>query len=198
METKDSFQKLKIAFVLDWFIPSRGGESYFTWLADELSRRGHEINVFAMKAERNPTAAYQVHLIPVWKYPRSLRMLSFLLHSARIINMDAFDIIHGVGWTLTMNVFNPHGGVEQAYLKQEFRSFTSRFYYLWRCARRYLSLEHYLTLWIQKRQYLSPRVEKIIAISQMIKRDIIQHYGTLDEKVVVVFNSITSMVFQKI
>jgi len=190
METKDSSRKLKIAFVLDRFLPSRGGESYFAWLADELSRAGHDVHVFAMKIEENPAATYQTHVIPVWGYPRSLRMLSFLVHSARVIKADDFDIIHGVGWTLTMNVFNPHGGVEQAYLRQEFRSITSRFYHLWRFARRYLSPEHYLTLWIQKRQYLSPRVKKIIAISHMIKRDILRRYGTLAEKVVVVFNSV--------
>lgn len=190
METKDSFQKLKIAFVLDRFLPSRGGESYFAWLADELSRAGHDVHVFAIKIEENPTAAYQTHLIPVWGYPRSLRILSFLFNSARVIKAYDFDIIHGVGPTLTMNVLNPHGGVEQVYLKQEFRSITNRFYYLWRFVRRYLSLQHYLVLWIQRRQYLSPRVKKIIAISQMVKRDILQYYETLDKKLVVIFNSV--------
>jgi len=194
METDGLPRKLKIAFALDYFVSSRGGESYFAWLANELSRLGHEVHVFAAKAEENPGAAYQVHLVPVWRYPRSLRTLSFLVNSARVIKADDFDIIHGVGWTLAMNVFNPHGGVEQAYLKQEFRSIPGRFYRGWRVLRRYLSLDHYLTLWIQKRQYLSPRVKKIVAISQMVKRDILQYYGryyeTASEKVVVVFNSV--------
>jgi UDP-glucose:(heptosyl)LPS alpha-1,3-glucosyltransferase len=190
MEMSGSSHKLKIAIVLEWFLPFRGGESYLVWLADELSRRGHEVHVFAIKGEKDPTASYQVHLIPVLGYPRSLRMFSFLLNSARIIQADSFDIVHGVGGTLAMNVFNPHGGVEQAYLRQEFRSISNRFYYLWRFVRQYLSLAHYLTLWIQRRQYLSPRVKKIIAISQMIKRDITQYYGPLAEKVVVVFNSV--------
>ncbi len=190
METENSSRKLKIAFVLDRFLPSRGGENYFQRLAEELFRAGHDVHVFAMAAEKSAGPACHVHLIPVWRWPRSLRMLSFLFHSTRLIKEDDFDIIHGVGWTLSMNVFNPHGGVEQAYLKQEFRSITSRFYYLWRVMRRYLSLEHYLTRWIQKKQYLSPRVKRIIAISQMIRRDILQHYATLAEKVVVVFNSV--------
>jgi UDP-glucose:(heptosyl)LPS alpha-1,3-glucosyltransferase len=190
MEIQKSNRKLKVAFVLDRFLPSRGGERYFEGLANELSRAGHDVHFFAMAAEKCPEAAYQVHLIPVWRFPRSLRILTFLLQSARLVKQDEFDIIHGVGWTLTMNVFNPHGGVEQAYLKQEFRSITSRPYYVWKYLKRYLSLEHYLILWIQRRQYLSPKVKKIIAISQMIKKDIIQRYGTLAEKIVVVFNSV--------
>jgi UDP-glucose:(heptosyl)LPS alpha-1,3-glucosyltransferase len=190
METKGSLRKLKIAIVLDWFLPSKGGESYLVWLADELSRRGHEVHVFAIKAEEDPAASYRVHLIPVLRWPRSLRMLSFLFNSARMIKRNDFDIIHGVGWTLAMNVFNPHGGVEQAYLRQEFRSISNRLYYLWRWVRQYLSLEHHVTLWIQRRQYLSPRVKRIIAISQMIKRNIAENYGPVVEKVTVVFNSV--------
>ncbi len=189
-ETRDTLRKLKIALVMDWFLPSRGGESYLVWLAEELSQRGHEVHVFAIKGERSPDAAYQVHLVPVWRRPRSLRALSFLLNSARLINAETFDIVHGVGSTFAMNVFNSHGGVEQAYLVQESRSITNRFYYAWRSARRYLSLGHYLTLWIQKRQYLSPRVKKIIAISPMVKRDIIRYYPTLSEKIDVVFNAV--------
>ena len=190
METHGSSRKLKVAIVLDWFLPSKGGESYLVWLADELSRRGHEVDVFAIKGEKDPAASYRVHLVPVLHWPRSLRMLSFLLNSARMVKKHDFDIIHGVGWTLAMNVFNPHGGVEQAYLRQEFRSISNRFYYLWRWVRQYLSLEHHVTLWIQRRQYLSPRVKRIIAISQMIKRDIAENYGAIERKVAIVFNSI--------
>ena len=190
MEKNSSSRKLKIAIVLDWFLPSKGGESYLVWLADELSRRGHEVHVFAIEGEKDPAASYQVHLIPVLRWPRSLRMLSFLLNSGRLVGRDAFDIVHGVGLTLAMNVFNPHGGVEQAYLKQEFRSISNRFYYFWRRVRLYLSLRHHLTLWIQRRQYLSPRVKRIIAISGMIKRNIAEQYGPVVKKVAVVFNSV--------
>jgi len=190
MEKNSSSRKLKIAIVLDWFLPSKGGESYLVWLADELSRRGHEVHVFAIEGEKDPAAPYQVHLIPVLRWPSSLRMLSFLINSGRLVGRDAFDIIHGVGLTLAMNVFNPHGGVEQAYLKQEFRSISNRFYYFWRRVRLCLSLKHHLTLWIQRRQYLSPGVKRIIAISQMIKRNIAEQYGDVVKKVAVVFNSV--------
>jgi UDP-glucose:(heptosyl)LPS alpha-1,3-glucosyltransferase len=190
MKTDGSSRKLKIAIVLDWFLPSKGGESYLVWLADELSRRGHEVHVFAIEGEKDPAASYQVHLVPVLRWPRSLRMLSFLINSGRLVRRDAFDIIHGVGLTLEMNVFNPHGGVEQAYLKQEFRSISNRFYYFWRRVKLCLSLRHHLTLWIQRRQYLSPRVKRIIAISQMIKRNIAEQYGPVVKKVAVVFNSV--------
>jgi len=175
---------------MDRFLPSRGGESYFSWLARELSKRGHEVHVFAMKVEKTPEKEYQVHSIPVWRFPQSLKLLSFLFGSNRAVRPYPFDIIHGVGWTLAMNIFNPHGGVEQAYLKQDFLSISGRFYYVYKFLKRYLSLQHYLKIWIQKEQYSSRRVKKIIAISQMVKKDIIQYHGVPDEKIAVVFNCV--------
>jgi UDP-glucose:(heptosyl)LPS alpha-1,3-glucosyltransferase len=183
-------RKLKIAFVLDWFMPSRGGESYIVWLVGELSKRGHEVHVFTMRGEVPPDAAYRVHLVPVWKRPKSLRTLSFLVNSGRLIDRQAFDIVHGVGPTLAMNVFNPHGGVEQAYLTQEFRSIRSKPYYLVRMARYYVSLKYYVTRWIQRKQVLSPRVRKIICISSMVKKDIARYYPGVSSRTAVVFNSV--------
>lgn len=183
-------RKLKIAFILDRYLPSRGGESYFSWLAKELASRGHEVHIFATTAEIIPGMEYQLHQIPVLKYPHSLRIFSFLRNSARTIQQYDFDIIHGVGRTFAMNIFNPHGGVEKAYLKQEFSSITNRFYYGYKFLKRYLSPQHYVKLWVQRRQYLSDRVRKIIAISRMVKEDIIRYYGVPEEKITVVFNCV--------
>ena len=61
LSMKDPSRKLKIAIVMDRFIPSRGGESYFSWLAQELSDRGHEVHVFAWSAKELgniPTGGY--------------------------------------------------------------------------------------------------------------------------------------------
>ena len=182
--------KLKIAIVLDRLLPSRGGESYFSWLAQELCERGHEVHVFSRVTEETDGKKYQIHHIPVWRYPRSLRVLSFLRNSARAIQLYDLDIIHGVEGTLVMNIFNPHEGVEKAYLKQEFLSISNRAHYLYKFLKRYLTPYHYLKVWIQKRQYLSSRVKRIIAISEMVKRDIVQYYGIPEGRITVVFNCV--------
>jgi UDP-glucose:(heptosyl)LPS alpha-1,3-glucosyltransferase len=186
----DGPRKLRIAILLDRFTPSRGGENYFSWLAGALSEKGHEVHVFAMKVEKGANTGYAVHLIPVWKYPRSLMLLSFIVNSSRILRPYKFDIIHGVGWSLAMNVFNPHGGVEEAYLKQEFRSITNPLYYAYKLLKRYLSLQHHLKIRVRRRQYRSESVKKIIAISKMIKRNIIDYHGTPEKKIAVIFNAV--------
>ncbi len=183
-------RKLKIAFVLDRYLPSRGGESYFSWLARELARKGHEVHIFASRVEDIPGEPYRLHRIPVLGYPRSLRILSFLVNSIRVIRHYDFDIIHGVGRTLAMNIFNPHGGVEKAYLKQEFSSISNRFYYVYKFIKRYLFPQHYVKVWVQRRQYVNDKVRRIIAISRMVKEDIIRYYGIPEEKITVVFNCV--------
>jgi UDP-glucose:(heptosyl)LPS alpha-1,3-glucosyltransferase len=186
----DLARELKIAIVLDRFLPSRGGESYFSWLAQELSRRGHDVHVFARVSEETSGGEYKIHRIAVWKYPRSLRAITFLINSARAVQCDSFDIIHGVEGTLAMNIYNPHEGVEKAYLRQEFLSVSNRVYYVYKLLKRYLSPSHYLKLWIQKKQYRSDGVRRIIAISKMIKSDIVKYYDIPEKKIVVVPNPV--------
>jgi UDP-glucose:(heptosyl)LPS alpha-1,3-glucosyltransferase len=195
MEVNDHSRKLKIAIVLDRFLPSRGGESYFSWLAQELSERGHEVHVFSRVTEETNGKEYRIHHIPVWRYPRSLAVLSFLRNSARAIQLYHFDIIHGVEGTLVMNIFNPHEGVEKAYLKQEFLSISNRVYCMYKFLKRYLSPYHYLKVWIQKRQYLSNRVKRIIAISKMVKEDIVRYYAVPEEKITVILNCVDPIRF---
>ncbi len=183
-------RKLKITILLDKFLPSRGGERYFSMLAEELVRRGHEVHLFASKVEEGPKTPYEVHLVPIIGFPRSLRMLSYMFSSARILKRFDFDVVHGLGQTLVSNVLNPHGGVERAYLKQEFASITSRWYYVYRWIRRHASLRHYLELWAQRRLYSGKHVKRVIAISEMVKKDIIDYFDFPGEKIAVVFNSV--------
>ena len=181
---------LKIAILLDKFLPSRGGERYFSSLARELSIRGHEVHLFATKVEDSKDLPYKVHLIPVWKHPRALRILSFRRNSARALRAFDFDIVHGVAESRAVNVLNPHGGVEQAYLRQEFASIRSPWYYAYKLLKRYLSVRHYLEKGLQRRLYQAGGLEKVIAISTMVKRDIVTHYGFPASKIAVVFNSV--------
>ena len=182
-------EKMKIAFVFDKFLPSRGGERYFLFLMDELLKRGHEVHVCAASIEGTDDRIIY-HKVPIWKHPRSLRILTFLRNSRSVVAKQHFDVIHGTGGTLALNVLNPIGGVEKAYLKGEFASIESWPYYVLRFLKRYLSLRHYLELWIEKRLYTGGSVTRMIAISRMVKEDMITYYGVGEEKIAVVFNSV--------
>ncbi len=195
MKTDRGGRPLKIALLLDRFLPSRGGERYFSFLARELARRGHEVHVFATKVEDAKGVPYRVHLIPVWSHPRSLRILSFWRNATRMLTGEHFDIVHGVAQSPAVNVLNPHGGVERAYLSQEFASIRSPVYLSYKLLKRYLSVRHYLEIGLQRALYRGGGLRKVIAISTMIKRDIMRHYGFPEERIAVVFNCVDTSRF---
>jgi len=220
---------LKIAILLDKFLPSRGGERYFSFLCVELTKRGHEVHLFATEAEAVTGLPYRIHKIPVWKYPRWLRALSLWRYGSGTLTRQGFDIVHAVAQCRAATVLNPHGGVEQAYLRQEFASITNPAYYAYKRLLRYLSVRHYLEIGLQKRLYTAeaifdaerepgaasgpertscvredpdtPRrqsyarkspggVRRVIAISEMVKADIISYYAYPADRISVVFNTV--------
>jgi UDP-glucose:(heptosyl)LPS alpha-1,3-glucosyltransferase len=180
---------MKIAFVLDKFLPSRGGERYFLFLIDELLNKGHEVHVCAAEVEGMDDRVIY-HKIPVWRFPRSLRMFTFMRNADALVQREAFDVVHGLGQNLTLTVLNPHGGVEKAYLRGEFASIGFGFYYLYRFLKRYLSPRHYLEVWMQKRLYTGGVVRHIIAVSRMVKEEIILYYDVPKERITAIFNSV--------
>ncbi len=151
---------------------------------------GHDMHVFASRVEVTDNLPYAVHLIPVARFPRSLRILSFRYNAARLLRRYDFDIVHGVAESSEVNVLNPHGGVEPAYLKQEFASISNPVYYVYKTLKRYLSIRHYLETGLQRSLYRGTTLKRVIAISSMIKRDIVQYYHFPEDRIAVVFNSV--------
>ena len=240
---------LKIAILLDKFLPSRGGERYFSFLCEELTIRGHEVHLFATETESLGGLPYRVHKIPVWRYPAWLRALSLWRYGSGTLTRQGFDIVHAVAQVRAATVLNPHGGVERAYLRQEFASIGNPLYYAYKLLRRYLSVRHYLEIHFQNRLYShcsaeaifdaqreagsasgpertlfvredpdtapatsagypasgyplagrlpwlggkrkAPGVRHVIAISEMVKRDIISSYTYPSDRISVVFNTV--------
>ncbi len=101
-----------------------------------------------------------------------------------------FDVVHGVAQCRAATVLNPHGGVEWAYLGQEFASIESPVYRAYKYIRRYLSPRHYLDTELQARLYAEGGVRRVIAISQMVKRDIVDYYKFPEDLIDVVFNTV--------
>ncbi len=182
---------LKIAILLDKFLPSRGGERYFSFLCEELTIRGHEVHLFATETEAVGGLPYRVHKIPVWRYPAWLRALSLWRYGSGTLTRQGFDIVHAVAQVRAATVLNPHGGVERAYLRQEFASIGNPLYYAYKLLKRYLSVRHYLEIALQKRLYAAggrgPPRDRHLGHGQ---GDIINYYAYPADRISVVFNTV--------
>ncbi|MFQ5964756.1 MAG: glycosyltransferase family 4 protein [Candidatus Scalinduaceae bacterium] len=180
---------MKIALNIYKFIPSKGGgEKYLANLANQLTERGHEVHIFASEWENHKLIHF--HTVPVIRYPKFLKEVSFVINSWRKIVKDDFDIVQVVGRALGMNVFNPHCGVEKAWLKQDYVSIRNPFYRCLKHITRFFSLRENFLLWLDKKQYTSKNVSKIIAISDMIKNDIIKYHNINPQKINVIYNGV--------
>ncbi|MFQ5686788.1 MAG: glycosyltransferase family 4 protein [Candidatus Scalindua sp.] len=181
---------MKIALNIYKYLPAKGGgEGYLAELANRLAERGHEVHIFASEWE-NSNRRLHYHSIPVIRYPKFLKDVSFAINSWRMMSGQGFDIVQVVGRALGMNVFNPHCGVEKAWLKQDIQSVSCPYYRFLKQITRFLSLRQNFILWLDRKQYTGKGVSMIIAISDMIKNDIIKYHDIDPQKIKVVYNGV--------
>ena len=181
---------MKIALNIYKYLPTKGGgEGYLANFANQLAERGHEVHVYASKWESNNDKIHY-HTIPSIRYPKFLKDILFVINSLREMTKCDFDIVHVVGRALGMNVFNPHCGVEKAWLKQNFMSINCPVSRILRQIAGCFSLRQNFILWLDRKQYTGKGVSRIIAISDMIKNDIIKYHNIEPEKIDVVYNGV--------
>ena len=181
---------MKIALNIYKFLPSKGGgEGYLAGLANQLADRGHEVHVFAHDWESHNNRIH-FHTIPAIRYPKFLKEVSFVINSMRAMKEGDFDIIQVVGRALGMNVFNPHCGVERAWLKQNYLAIKNPVYRTLKRIGSFISLRQNFILWLDKRQYTDKKVSRIIAISDMIKNDILKYHHVDQQKIDVIYNGV--------
>jgi len=181
---------MKIALNIYKYLPTKGGgEGYLANFANQLTERGHEVHIYASKWESNNDEIYY-HTIPSIRYPKFLKDILFVINSLREMTKCDFDIVHVVGRALGMNVFNPHCGVEKAWLKQNFMSINCPVSRILRQIAGCFSLRQNFILWLDRKQYTGKCVSRIIAISDMIKNDIIKYHNIEPEKIDVIYNGV--------
>jgi UDP-glucose:(heptosyl)LPS alpha-1,3-glucosyltransferase len=183
-------KKLKIALIIDQFDPLAGGAERYTGnLAAGLAREGHEVHVFCRRG-RPSTNGIAVHVIPTIKYPKYLRLLTFVRGVRKHVKKEDFDIVHGLVHNPGVTVLNSHTGIEQSWFAGDDRSRESAVDLLWGRIVRFLSPRRHLILALQRRQYRDPGVKAIISHSDKIKNDIVSYHGVDAGRIEVIYNGL--------
>jgi len=181
---------MKIALNIYKYLPTKGGgEGYLANFANQLAERGHEVHIYASKWESNNIKIHY-HTIPSIRFPKFLKDVSFVINGLREMSKNDFDIVHVVGRALGMNIFNPHCGVEKAWLKQNFLSINCPVSRILKQLVGFFSFRQNFILWLDRKQYTGKGVSRILAISDMIKNDIIKYHNIEPEKIDVVYNGV--------
>ena len=180
---------MKIAFCIENFKPSRGGaERYVHDLSKLLAGEGHELHIYTLQGRADPGGSEVLHLVRVPASPKFLKTLYFAWKVRRLLQRQQFDIIHSFGRTWGMDIFQPLGGVQFSSLVGNLRSIES---ILSRCLKAFtyfISLRRLSYFLVEAIQLKKAQI--VIAISAMVKNDLIRYTRLNPDKIVIVRNGV--------
>src|SRR4030042_2121906 len=166
-----------------------GAERYVVDLCTRMAKEGHEVHVYAEHWEEEAKGIH-LHRVKTLPFPKSLRLLSFAIKATREMKSANYDVTLGVGNTLEADVLQPHGGVHRAWFWRSLRAYDHPILWMIKLLGRILSPKQWASGWIEDRPYKRGNYSRIVAISDMVKEDIIQRYKVPEDRISVVYNGV--------
>jgi len=183
-------KKIRFAIGLRDFSKEKGGaERYLVDLCARLAGEGYEVHVFAEKfGEEDPR--FHHHAINTIPFPKSLRLLSFAIRATKEIENGNYDITFGVGNTLKADVLQPHGGVHWAWFWRSLGAYKNPIVWMIKFLGRVFSPKQWVSGWVEDAPYRAKPLRTVIAISDMVKQDMMRWYRVPEERIQVVYNGV--------
>jgi UDP-glucose:(heptosyl)LPS alpha-1,3-glucosyltransferase len=173
---------MRLAFVKKKFSIYGGAERYLQTFIDSLLKAGHEIHIFANEWTETPGVVF--HKIGVWPLGSLSSVASFNRNVAkagqkgptpdctisfeRTVGQD----IYRAGEGCHAEWLDIRRGVEPLHKRLSFR----------------INPLHRFMLRLERRIFTETPL--IVANSEMVKRQIVKHYGVSEEKIVVIYNGV--------
>ncbi|MBW1847353.1 MAG: glycosyltransferase family 4 protein [Deltaproteobacteria bacterium] len=158
------------------FSPIGGVENYINKLVPDLLNRNWQIHYFAGKIEQPILPGMILHNIPIIRGTSISRMLSFAYGARKTARRVNLPLVMGFGRTIYQDIYRDGSGCFLDYQKYA----NKRFNFLYRTS--YLHLE--------RKRFNDPRLQKVIAVSKMVKEQIVQRYNLPPEKIEVVYSGV--------
>lgn len=179
---------MKIALGMRDFSPEKGGaERSMAELMEFLSKAGHEAHIFSHRFGKVANS-FLLHRVPVIPFPKSLRVLSFAWRCDHMMKSENFDVIIGVGNTFQADLLQPRGGVHWSWFWKGLQAYENPLIWAAKFLGRVLSPKQWAQGIIEDAPYR--KASKIVAISEMVKQDIVDHYRIPDERIDVIYTGI--------
>ena len=176
---------MKIAIIRQKFVLYGGAEQFADGFIHQLAESGHEVHIFANRWTPSHNNNIQHHFIAVLHLNAFVRTLSFARSVSKKVHEQHFDIIQSHEKTWTQDIYRAGDGCHIKWLSQRSRNLSPlKNLFL------YLNPFHQLILKLEKNIFETGQCKKIIAISQMVKNDILEHYKCSPENIVVVYNGV--------
>jgi len=176
---------MKIAVIRQKFVNYGGAEQFVSGYTTHLANIGHEIHIFANQWTPSNHPNIKIHSVRAIKRNSFLRVLSFAWFALQSIRSESFDIVQSHERIWHQDIYRAGDGCHREWLERRayYLPFIKRFFFRF-------NLFHRLILRLEKRIFENGECKKIIAISEMVKRDILRHYQLPEDRVKVVYNGV--------
>ncbi len=177
---------MKIAFIRKKYTFHGGAEGFSQSLITQLANAGHEIHIYAIEWTGSPPEENVFfHKVPAITFNSILRDMTFAILSYFLLKKERFDIIQSHDKTLYQDIYRAGDGCHIEWLKQRWKR-TGLFGKLSIVFNPY----HWLILFLERMIFKGHRFKKVIAISELVEKNIVEHYGVDEKDIEVIYNGV--------
>lgn len=178
---------MKIALVRMQYTPFGGAERHLDDLLRLLLNRGHEVHLFCKrwKSEEERQPGLHLHPVPVLSGLSFLKVWSFVLGVSRSMRGEGFDMVQSFDRTWTQDIYRAGDGCHLAWM---LRRWVALPWYRW--ALQWVNPLHWSLLALERRVFSRRGSARLLANSEMVKREIMHYYGRSAGEIMVLRNGV--------
>ncbi len=176
---------MRIGLLTRRFDPHGGGtERDLIITADCLRAAGHEVTVFAREV-RGESTNYKVRRVGGIAMGRTAGLLSFAYGAPRAARREGADLVISFARTVGAGVMRSGGSAHISYVRaaRQWRSAME-----WGAMR--LSPYHRAQILIERRGFASPEFKLAVAVSNLVRDDLMREFQLPAQKVVTLYNGV--------
>ncbi|ADO76423.1 glycosyltransferase family 4 protein [Halanaerobium praevalens] len=182
---------MKIALIHKKYTTHGGTERYMVGLSKFLVQKGHEVHVITGNVDESSKAEGVIyHLVSAWGKHLGIDKHIFAKAAKKEVEKYNFDIIQSFSRLGFGDVIRIGGGCHQVFLYKYLSSLENKIYKFKKKIEYKLSLQDYFTRYYEAKDFEKGNYKKIVAVSQMVKDDIIKLYDVPADDIIVNHNGV--------
>jgi UDP-glucose:(heptosyl)LPS alpha-1,3-glucosyltransferase len=177
---------MKIAIIRKKYTFHGGAESFSRELIKHLADEGHEVHVFSTEWDdstvRGNISFHRVRTLPFTSF---LRDLGFAFFACSALKGGKFDVVQSHDKTLCQDIYRAGDGCHIEWLRQRWRRMG-----LFGRLSIIFNPYHWLVLALERAILNGHRYGKILAISEFVRRNILENYNVHEGDIEVIHNGV--------